>query len=299
LKTVNRALMERLVKKHLRFTDAERRKLAVLGKKLGRKALTEVATIATPDTILRWYRDLVAKKYDGSSRRGPGRPRASARDRASAGRDGNAEHRLGLRPAPRRAQERWIRSRSEHDQEDLEGAGNRAGAAATAAVLVGDVHQSAPECDHRRRLLYGRGAELGRDRPLPRLLSDRPRDSTRGDRRHLEVPRRLVDGAGGAEPARRRGRLPAWQAIPDPGPRPVVHARVPSSDETGWGGGSAVAAEQPELERLRGEVRVFDQERMPRSDRAAGRGALPPRRQSRFRTQTAAGRHHAGQDPRP
>lgn len=77
LKTVNRALMERLGKKRLRFTDAERRQLAVLGKKLGRKALGELATIATPDTILRWYRELVAKKYDVSARRGPGRPRTA------------------------------------------------------------------------------------------------------------------------------------------------------------------------------------------------------------------------------
>jgi len=30
--------------------------------------------VATPDTILRWYRELVAKKYDGSAKRGPGRP---------------------------------------------------------------------------------------------------------------------------------------------------------------------------------------------------------------------------------
>ena len=42
------------------------------------KALAEVATIATPDTILRWYRELVAKKYDGSARRGLGRPRTVA-----------------------------------------------------------------------------------------------------------------------------------------------------------------------------------------------------------------------------
>jgi hypothetical protein len=62
----------------LRFSDAERRKLAVLGKQVGRKALGELATIATPDTILRWYRELVAKKYDGSGRRGPGRPRTAA-----------------------------------------------------------------------------------------------------------------------------------------------------------------------------------------------------------------------------
>ena len=78
LKAVNRALMQRVGKKRLRYADAERRKLAVLGKKLGRQALAEVATIATPETILRWYRELVAKKYDGSARRGPGRPRTAA-----------------------------------------------------------------------------------------------------------------------------------------------------------------------------------------------------------------------------
>ena len=59
----------------VRLTDAERRRLAVLGKGLGRKALGKVATLATPDTILRWYRELVAKKYDGTAKRGPGRPR--------------------------------------------------------------------------------------------------------------------------------------------------------------------------------------------------------------------------------
>src|SRR5262249_32900747 len=41
-----------------------------------RRALTEVATAAQPDTILAWYRRLVARKFDGSqARRGPGRPR--------------------------------------------------------------------------------------------------------------------------------------------------------------------------------------------------------------------------------
>jgi hypothetical protein len=46
------------VKRRIRFTDAERRELAVLGKKVGRKVLAEVATIATLEMILRWYRVL-------------------------------------------------------------------------------------------------------------------------------------------------------------------------------------------------------------------------------------------------
>ena len=48
------------------------------GKALGRKLLMDVAGIVTPDTILRWYRALIAKKYDGSARRGAaGRPRTA------------------------------------------------------------------------------------------------------------------------------------------------------------------------------------------------------------------------------
>ena len=50
----NAALLERSGKRRLQLTDGERRRLARLGKTLGRKALQQVATIATPDTILRW-----------------------------------------------------------------------------------------------------------------------------------------------------------------------------------------------------------------------------------------------------
>jgi len=75
LKAENRLLREKLGGKRIHLTDAERRRLATLGKKLGRKGLAAVATIASPETILRWYRELVARKYDGSGQRGPGRPR--------------------------------------------------------------------------------------------------------------------------------------------------------------------------------------------------------------------------------
>jgi putative transposase len=52
--------------KRLRLTDTQRRRLAMKGRALGRKRLNEYATIVTPDTILRWYRQLIAAKYDGS-----------------------------------------------------------------------------------------------------------------------------------------------------------------------------------------------------------------------------------------
>jgi putative transposase len=63
----------------LRLSDGERRTLAELGKKLGRQALAEVATIVKPDTILAWHRTLVARKFDGSrQRKTPGRPPVDA-----------------------------------------------------------------------------------------------------------------------------------------------------------------------------------------------------------------------------
>jgi hypothetical protein len=60
--------------RRLRLTDDQRRRLAVKGHVLGRRHLAAVAGIVTPDTILRWYRRLVAKKYDSSQTRRPGRP---------------------------------------------------------------------------------------------------------------------------------------------------------------------------------------------------------------------------------
>ena len=74
LMTENAVLREQLGAKRISLTDAQRRRLAVHGEALGRKVLAEVAGIVTPDTILRWYRQLVAMKYDGSSRRRAGRP---------------------------------------------------------------------------------------------------------------------------------------------------------------------------------------------------------------------------------
>jgi len=69
----NRVLRAQLDGRRLRLTDAQRRRLAVRAHALGRTALTGIACVVTPETLLRWYRRLVATKYDGSRRRRPGR----------------------------------------------------------------------------------------------------------------------------------------------------------------------------------------------------------------------------------
>jgi putative transposase len=73
LQEENRILREQLGGRRLRFTDAQRRRLAAKGKALGPRTLQQVAGLVTPDTILRWYRELIVNKYDGSVRRGCGR----------------------------------------------------------------------------------------------------------------------------------------------------------------------------------------------------------------------------------
>ena len=70
----NRILRAKLPPK-LRLSNPERATLAEIGKRVGRKVLAEVACVAKPDTIVAWYRKLVANKFDGSKRRQyPGRP---------------------------------------------------------------------------------------------------------------------------------------------------------------------------------------------------------------------------------
>ena len=131
------AAENRILRSHLparlRLSDPQRSTLAEIGKRLGRTQLAEVACVAKPDTILAWYRRLIARKFDGSkSRSYPGRPRIDAaiealivrlaKENSGWGYDrivgalanlghqvsdqtvGNTLKRYGLAPAPQRKQ---------------------------------------------------------------------------------------------------------------------------------------------------------------------------------------------------
>src|SRR5512141_1500327 len=74
LQAENRLLKERLRGKRIRFTDVERALLARKAKAVGRKALLELDTIVSPDTLLRWHRRLIAQKWNFAQRRRAGRP---------------------------------------------------------------------------------------------------------------------------------------------------------------------------------------------------------------------------------
>jgi transposase InsO family protein len=59
----NRLLRRQLGSRRLRLTDDDRRRLAARAYRVGRRALFDIATIATPDTLLRWHRQLIARKW--------------------------------------------------------------------------------------------------------------------------------------------------------------------------------------------------------------------------------------------
>jgi hypothetical protein len=173
LKAENLLLREKLGTKRVRLTDAERRRLAMLGKALGRKGLTAIATIASPETILRWYRELVAKKYDGSQQRGQGRPKTAANIAAIIVKMAS-ENSWGYTRIEG-AQEPGPRSRTKHDQAYSPGEWHRPGARAGKANVVGDLHQSAPRRNRRHGLLHGGSNDVARTGSLPRAVRDRYR----------------------------------------------------------------------------------------------------------------------------
>jgi putative transposase len=128
----------RILRSHLPLrvplTNAQRATLAEIGKRIGRRALEQVASVAKPETILAWYRKLIARKFDGSKHRNyPGRPAVGpqvaelivrmARENSGWGYDriagalmnlghsvsdqtvGNVLRRFGIAPAPKRRQQ--------------------------------------------------------------------------------------------------------------------------------------------------------------------------------------------------
>jgi putative transposase len=197
------AAENRILRAHLPprlgLSDAERSTLAEIAKRLGRKALKDIARVAKPDTLLAWYRRLVAQKFDGSRcRTYPGRPRIwpevealvvqLARENRSWGYDrivgaltnlgyqvsdqtvGNILRRHNLAPAP-------DRSRTTTWKEFI---------------------KSHMDVLGRSRLFNGRGPDLARVGDVLRAVLHRSRQSTGIVGRHRAPSGLVLDAAGGA-----------------------------------------------------------------------------------------------------
>ena len=74
LQVENRILREKLGKKRLLLNVSQKRRLATATVRLPRQMLKEAGTLFSPDTILKWHRWLIARKYDGSGAKRPGPP---------------------------------------------------------------------------------------------------------------------------------------------------------------------------------------------------------------------------------
>ena len=124
----NRILKEQLGKRKLRLTDGQRRRLAAKGKVLGRRMLRQLATLVTPDTVLRWHRTLIAEKWRYEQT--PMRPRGVGRE----------IRRLVVRMATENAT--WGYSRIQGEMQQL---GHRVGRSTIARILKAEGLKPAPQ----------------------------------------------------------------------------------------------------------------------------------------------------------
>ena len=196
----NRVLRAGLRGKRLRLSDDERRRLAVKAQALGREALAQIASVATPATLLRWYRRLIAAKYDGSKNRSPGRPPTAkdirelivrvARENPTWGYTRlrgalkNLGHELGRNTIKRLLAEHGIAPAPERGR----------------SMSWSTLHQGSLGRHRCDRPVHRRGCEPVRARPLPCPVCHRYRHSLRVHRWDNVGPRRGVDEAGGKKP---------------------------------------------------------------------------------------------------
>ena len=266
LKEENRVLRELHGHKRLLFNDDQRRRLAAKGKALGCRLLRKSEPIVTPATILRWHRELIARKYDGSAMRGPGRPPIAEEIRALAVRMASENegwgytrivgelsklgHRVsrstvrrllrerGIGPAPERLPHMpWSKFLKAHWE-----------AIAAADFFTVEVWTSVGLV---RYLVFfvidlsSRRVEIAGIAPVPNGLWMR------------QVARRLIDDLSGFLRGKRF-------LIHDRDP--LYNTRFSRSPRLRGRGSCEIASEEPESERLRRALRTLGQVRVPRPD---------------------------------
>ncbi len=265
LQAENRLLKDRLCGRRLRFTDAERALLARKAKAIGRKALHELDTIVSPDTLLRWHRRLVAQKLNFAERR-------------SAGRPGIMRHISELIVRMAQDNRRWGYTRI---QGALANLNHKVGRGTIANVLKRNGIEPAPERSRRTpwstflkahwRVLAASDfltVEVWTGRGLVThylllviILADRVVHiagiTTRPDESWmLQIAGNITDAQSGALHAK---------ALPHHRSRYEILAAISATGSEQWNQRDPPAADVAESERLRRALRTLDQRRMPRS----------------------------------
>jgi putative transposase len=70
----NRVRRELMGRQRLKISEAQKRRLAAKARGIRLGRLKEIARVVSPQTLIKWYRNLISGKYDGTRNRGPGRP---------------------------------------------------------------------------------------------------------------------------------------------------------------------------------------------------------------------------------
>src|ERR1017187_6338310 len=256
LQEENLVLTERLGGRGIRFTDTERCRLARKAHALGRKVLNALHTLVTPDTLLRWYREMVACKCNYSHRRGPGRPRVMQR--------------IVNLVLPMALEKRsWGYTRIQGAMANL---GHEVGRSTSANILREYGVDPAPERDkhmpwstflraHRECLVATDflTVEVCTIRALvtQRSVLHRYRQPRREDRWYHSPSRQPVDDAR-AEPHRPERRLPSRQALFDSRSGYEILGRIPQRSRPRRHSSRSIAGTITEFERFRRAVRAFN-----------------------------------------
>ena len=229
----NRVLREQIGNRRMRFTDSQRCRLALRAKKLSRKVLSQVATIVTPQTLLAWHRKLIAKKYDGSAYRAPGRPRTATEISGLVVRMAEENRRWGYRRI----------------QGALSNLGHILARTTIANILKRHGIDPAPERSRKttwREFLTRHWDQIvatdfftvevwtcsGLTRFIVLFLYGFV-DTEGANWRHRQLSKWAVDGSGCTQSNGCRGWFLRWKTIFDPRSRSVVHAGI--SDHTWYG----------------------------------------------------------------
>jgi putative transposase len=209
----NRLLKESLRaatgKSRISLTDEQRRRLATKGKALTPAELEECCQIVRPSTILAWFRQLVARKYDSSRVRRPGRPRKA-----------NDIRKLVLRIAGENPGWGYTKIR-----DALRGLKIEIGRTTVANILAEAGIEPAPERNRKRTW-----RQFLRSHWETLYACDFFAVETLG----VFGTVRGLDDAGCSQSARPRGRFPAQRKPPDPRPRPVVHLSLDGAAQVQW-----------------------------------------------------------------